>query len=51
MADAMNLLLMSALSNPLTGDTNYFWLLPAAGVALILVILLVILGKKKPPND
>ncbi len=51
MADMMKLLILSALSNPLTGDTNYFWLIPAGGVALILVILLVILGKKKPPNE
>jgi len=37
--------------NPLTGDINLAWIIPAGAVSLILIILLVVFGKKRPPSD
>jgi len=42
--------LIAAGYSPVTGD-NIMWIIPAAAVSLILIILLVIFGKKRPPRD
>ena|GEM_PF-5695122 len=37
-----------AILNPMTSDsTNFIWLIPVAAVSLILLVLLVVLGKKR----
>ncbi len=51
----MNNLLMLMTSviaaNPTTGDTGFTWIIPVAAISLLLVVLLVIFGKKRPPSD
>jgi hypothetical protein len=44
---SMLLNLLTVLS-PMTSDsTNFVWLIPVAAVSLILLVLLVVLGKKR----
>ena len=38
-------------ANPMTGDINLAWIIPAGAVSLILIILLAVFGKKRPPSD
>ena len=37
--------------SPLTGDVNLFWIIPAGAICLILVVLLVIFGKKRTKDE